>query len=407
MTTIIKLSLNGAGLHGLRIKVEKLNKRARRHGLEEIRVDVLSEELVTREHNGIEVTELRYEVEINGCEPCINGWRLIARIEFNDTIGNVVRIVPWYEDNGTFAKYRTIDPTCEHCNTARRRNDVFVLQHESEGRKVVGRNCLADFLRCGDAESLAQYGEWCEQLARLTPTECEEEGFEGGWGNQFKPVQPLDEYLALVAMMTRRIGWVSRTEARDSMATATVDQVGYYLYGRRDHYWREFIQENDLYVNEGDHTLADKAIEWAQGIEETNEYLSILHRIAVEGIVDWSLDGYTGSMIVAYHKAQDREREKAQAPTKVWLGAVKERVKDQVVTVLRVRYTDGEWGTRTIVAMEAPVGDSVAPLVWFATGSQEYDEGAQYRLTATIKAHDNREGWGKQTIVTRAKLIPC
>jgi hypothetical protein len=164
------------GLRALRVKTDELNKRAARHGMVPLEVTVVKTKgfvPVTRHYRDTHGrdgriipahwetrfghTEDLHTVEINGEAPRINGWVLACRVEFNGTIGNVVRIAPGRDDDGSYVTYREIEPVCEHCNTRRRRNDVFVLEHESGERKIVGRNCLADFLRCAGADALPDW----------------------------------------------------------------------------------------------------------------------------------------------------------------------------------------------------------------------------------------------------------
>jgi len=408
--------LNEAGLLGLRVKVEKLNKRAERHGMNRLEVTIVSTfGFVPCFRRGFGESITLYNVEINGCAPRIDGWQLIARIEFNDTIGCVVRIAPGVDDDGSFASYRSHNGGCDHCNTVRRRNDVYVLSSDNGTRKVVGRNCLADFLRTGDAESFALYAEFACLVAEFDSAGCEDEGREGGWGGLYRASVELPKYLTVVAMLTRRLGWVSRSACKDNPSLfATAGHADNYFHPNpRDRKgYEKWIDENELYTSAGDAELAVRAIEWAKSVDSSkSEYLDVIRRIATVGTLDWKLDGYTASIIVAYQKDCERQAEfKAKrdgAKEKGWYGNVKDRVRGVTVRVVRVRYFETDFGTKTIVAMEMDLPDNrVAPITWFASGSHEFVEGAEYTMTATIKGHEDDTKWGKQTIVQRAKLEP-
>jgi len=77
--TLATVSVFERGLSALRVKVEKLNKRAARHGMVPLELRILSAEPTEREvGNGRSVPDVLTTVEIAGCEPCINGYRIIA-----------------------------------------------------------------------------------------------------------------------------------------------------------------------------------------------------------------------------------------------------------------------------------------------------------------------------------------
>jgi len=411
-----QVDLGQAGLWGLQDITEKLNRRAERYGMEKLVVTILDEWTVRNEDNGRE--ERKFRVEIAGRAPRINGWQLAARIENNETIGTMVRVVPGKYDGGDYSKYRDHDFACDHCNTRRRRNDVFVLKHSDGSTKVVGRNCLADFLRCKDAAGFAEYAEWFDKIDGMSAGSLEDHGYDEGFGGrEAAAAEPVVSYLAVARMITRRIGWMSRTAARDSYdgATSTADNTNFYLYGRgRAH--TLFIRENELEVSDADVDYAKKAVEWAASLspEQTakSEYLDVISRIAKVGLVGEGLDGYAASIGRAWEKdcewkaeRAEKEAQKENAPEKVYVGSVGERLKGLVVTVKRVRYFEGHYGVTTIVAMEHKLSDgTVAPITWFASGERDYNEGEDYTFTGTVKSHDSDDRYGKQTKVNRCKL---
>ena len=76
-----------------------------------------------------------------------------------------------------------------------------------------------------------------------------------------------------------------------------------------------------------------------------------------------------------------------------------------MVTIKGVHYSEGQFGVTTIVRMSADLPNGkVAPIVWFASGDREFEVGAQYHLRAGIKDCNDHPTYGKQSVVTRAKL---
>lgn len=410
MSQLATIELGQAGLEGLRWKVEKLNKRAKRHGMNELVVTVLEEKAVLNEITGIE--DPFYWVEITGSAPCINGWNLAAKIENNEVIGTVVRVIPGDYADQDYSAYRNHDFGCDHCNTRRRRNDVFVLIDCNGQHKVVGRNCLADFLRCENAEDFARYAEFCDSVGRYTDADLTEYAYEEGFGGRGgRPVTALDRFLAVVSVCTRRLGWTGRGAAYDNPEiTATADYAYYVLYGCGKAH-RAFVEHNKLCADANDYDSANCAIEWAKSIEPgKSEYLETIHKIATAGMLNDKLSGYAASIIRAYQKAQEWEaerKEKAEGrKDRGYIGKVGPTQDLGKVRVVRVRYTDGDYGVKTIVALEADIDEkTVAPITWFASGERDFEEGAEYTLRAGVKKHEDDPKWGKQTIITRAKLI--
>jgi hypothetical protein len=402
-------------------KVDALNKRAARYGMNTmeariVRVDgfvplVRGKSLTRFPQYSFGCTENHYCIEITGCAPRINGWRLVARVEFNADIGNIVRIAPGVDDDGSFVAYRTIGPVCEHCNTNRRRNDVFVIEHESGQRKVIGRNCLADYLRCEDANDfvrLAEYADFIKEACDAAERD-DMEYFGGGW---VASNMPLERYLTIVRMLTRRIGWISRTAARENGdGSSTADDAYRYIFSN-DRYTKAWIARNELETCADDEAEALCAIEWACNVGASrSEYLDTIQRIALSGSVSFGkLDGYAASIIIAYRKACERDRERAEkaknAKNKVWFGREKDRVRDLQVTCKGLHSFEGYYGVTTIVRFEHSVSDTdKAVLVWFASGDRydDWEVDAEYTIDATIKGHDDHETYGKQTKINRVK----
>jgi len=396
METLATIELGDAGLWALDDKVNKLNKRAKRYGMNELEVTVMREFTIVWTSCDVN----RYDIEIKGCAPCINGWCLAARIE-NNQIGTVVRVIPGKFEDDDYSNYRKFDfkhDVCEYCNTCRYRKNVYVLKKGDEV-KVIGRNCLADYLRCENADDFARYAEFVDQCISFTDFGLSEYADNEGFGSRgCRPNVELVSFLTTVQTCIRRLGWVSRTAAHDQ--TATADSAYYIIFGHDN---KEFIKRNELYATNGDRELATKAVEWVKSLPPADtEYMDIIRRIGIAGETDDGLSGYAASIILAYQRDCEWKIER-EVKNKEFIGNIKERLRDVVVTVVRVRYIEGDYGTRTIVTMEVDLGDSVAPLCWFASGSLEFNEGERYKLTGTVKNHKD-DKFGKQTIINRCKL---
>lgn len=114
----------------------------------------------------------------------------------------------------------------------------------------------------------------------------------------------------------------------------------------------------------------------------------------------WSIvtDAEIAFLVADYKKHQDRV---AATAVRTWLGAEKAKV-TFTGTVVFTKCIDGAYGTTTLVKFETPEGNVAT---WFASGFKDVQRGEQFTVTGTIKALEDSEQYGKQTVVTRCKLV--
>lgn len=410
--TIASGKLSDTGLLILREKVDKLNKRAVRLGLEKLTLTVSEREaIVTVGPTGLDHTVYVNHVDLNGSVPRINGWTVAARIEFTES-GNLVHVAP---DAGSVnSAWRDTHNHCEHCNTQRRRNDLIVIRHSDGREKVVGRNCLADYIRTGDAEAMIEYAGWLGSLERIV-SGCEDE-CEHYRGERPKRGETVETVVRAASICIRKLGWRSGREAYDYGGSSTKNDVCAMLYppyGRdaiRD--WEKWIEKNDLHVCDYDKDLAAKAITWAQSLEPgDSEYLHNLKTLAQSEWVSVDNFGYLVSLIPAYNRELERENKRKEYAKKkgekVWFGEKGKRSRKVTATCKTLKSIDGHYGVTTLIRFEHYVDDShYAVLIWFATGdkTEEFEVDEEYTFDATIKDHDDHETYGKQTRINRVTV---
>lgn len=393
----------------LQDKVKRLNRRAIRLGQPEMVVKVGEPEPVKRRTPaGLDYTVWVADVTVEGCAPRINGWEVVARIEFTDA-GNLVHYVPGITDIDH--RYRAIGNECEHCNTIRRRNDIIVIRH-SDGRELcVGRNCLADFVRTDDTESLMAYASIRDDLQ---VHDCDEDSdYRGG---RVKPMESVETILRAASICIRKLGWRSASADYDDGLGCTKDDVLALLYppigtqGRKD--WEKWIKDNDLHVSDYDRERATNVLEWLRSVEPGNSnYLENLKVLAQLDHVGYDKFGYLVSAIIAYEKhcehevaCKERDKKKGQ---KVYWGSPKKRERNVRATCKGIHSFDGHYGVTTIVRFEHRINDAeYAVLVWFASGdrTEEFDLDEEYTFDATCKDHNDHETYGKQTRITRVTV---
>ena len=352
-------------------------------------------------------------VTVTGTLPRVNGWAMAATIQHEDG-GNILRTVPGFETLLPLA-YRTASTLCEHCNTNRKRNDTYILQHEDGSFKQVGRNCLADFIR---STNVSAWAESAEMLAGLDAEmgEYEEDGEFGGSGRGTVYFSALD-VLAKVACVVRQDGWCSRTEAKNSFNAkqATVD-AALLLFDPK--YLAKLSERDRARYTTADQDMerAAKSIEWAQALpsDVSNDYLWNIRVVSHRENLTHREAGLAGSIISAYlrHLEMEVKRQYERENTmNEHFGTVGKR-EIFTLTVTGEREIQSDYGSLTLYKFRDADGRVAA---WFSSsvivlpgpdGENTYglETGKSYTVKATVKKHDQYQGMA-QTLLSRLQVF--
>jgi hypothetical protein len=386
-------------------KVAKINRRAAKLGCPEVVLEVSEPyDLPVKDENGdVKYYVRKRTVKVVGEPPRVEGWTLVAKLMHLDGVV-IIAAVP---GETVPVEFREVSPErCDHCHAHRYRLDTFVLRNEADGsHKVVGRNCLADFLGGHDPKRVAAM---CELMIAVGEALEQEEGWNCGGG--YYRLDPLD-VLARTAVAIREDGWLSRTAARNSMmpVSATADVVSSDFWAL-DPKYRDLLAKK---ATEADHKEAAAAWEWAATAAEgsSNDYLYNVQTVSQMTSIDARLLGITCSILVAYRKFMDREIERRKAKAESHhFGEVGKR---GVFELTLVGYTscEGYYGTTHIFRFIEGEGNRVT---WFSSRDVEWawgvDEetgepgelrrGDTFTVKATVKKHEEYKGVA-QTVVTR------
>jgi hypothetical protein len=405
-------------------RIEKLAKRSRKLGLTPPVI------VQTGEHEDRPVKErdeetgewvvtgyVRYhKVRLEGQAPVLPGWSLVAVVEHttDSEIGNVVRTVPGQECPTT---YRTAGCWCEHCKTARRRTETFVIKNDAGEYRQIGRNCLADF--CRDPERASQLCSWAEYMASAREL-CEgsEDSDFFGCGGRTVQRTLTDTTLALTARIVRHQGWMSRGAARKlaeqgRYVTATADTISEILYDRdffkanhRDSLETIKLREAARDVQDQDRERAAKALEWVRGMRgdaaNLGDYLYNLLVVATGETVERKHLGLLCSAISAYEREVERvEYQRRERVASTHFGEVGKRG-DWTFKVLSVREFESQYGIKYLVRFDRE--GSIA--IWWATSSAagDLEVGSEVKVRGTVKKHGDYKGTA-QTELTRCAIV--
>lgn len=370
-------------LPGLTEQIDRLNKRAAKLGCQPLELRILREYVAEQTHTitGLKSQQKRVEIELIGETPKFDGWSLLAAVEQQPSGENLVRTVP---GRTVPESYRHTDAHCDHCNTDRRRKEVFILGHE-DGRFVqVGRSCIADFLGHVSAETLAARAEWefsAIDAAREAESDCfGSEHFEG-----------IDSFLGTVAICIRRLGWKSRkmVEAANSPEMTTAAIAWMICCDYRNKLVQEMVREHRLYAEERDETLAKEALEWARTLVGGNDYE---HNLGVACRLDYvklSTTGIVASAISAYlrHKERQEELHRKRA-VRTHVGEIGKRQSFANCEIKAVKYFESAYGVRTLVRFECD--NNV--LIWWASRELDWEVGDKLDIKGTVTKHSDYNG---------------
>lgn len=373
-------------LESIQTKIDELNKRATKLGMEPLSLSVREVGFVQLHKGNFSASDSLFDVQIFGNVPIVNGWKIVAKVEFSDVV--VVKALVDVDP-----KYRSIDPICEHCGTHRRRNAVYVLRDETGAEKVVGHNCLADFVRSDKVEKLFELWFDCDKILR--------DPFSGGFGPA--PI-PTILYLSAVAMMIRKFGWVSKKMADEGLEPTS--SLVWKYFNRLGEKTQKWIETNDLYISNNDTELAHRVITWAVSkLGDRSEYLHTLSTLCSKSLINWKYDSYLASAVAAYQREHE-PKPPGNKPVE-FLGEVGTRLRDVDAIIRGTWVIDGNYGVTTIIRLEAERDGIRYPITWFASGDHDYLEGDSVKLTGTVKKHETHPTYGKSTVLTRCKITVC
>lgn len=273
---------------------------------------------------------------VHGDAPKYAGWSMIAVIDRDldePDSPNVVHVVAGELDPA----WRTTGDVCDHCTPptiARGRKTLVVVEHDTDGRRVVGTTCLHDFL---GHTSPTQIAGWIQTLATLgdlfAAFGADDDPFEDRFG-----VGPRGEvrydpefFLATVAAVIREVGWTPKSRATDSHpATAEIARAA---CDSRD---RDRVD-----VTDADRTAAAEAIAWAAEVDAKNDYLANVQAVAVKS--GWRTKdlGIGGSILNAYQRelsfqAERQARDTVTTGPAVELPLGKQTIVGTILSVDRV-----------------------------------------------------------------------
>lgn len=370
---------NLADLHK---RLEKLGKRAGKHGvpMPTVQLGVTVNEK-QRDKNGVEYLAKFQKITVNWDDAKVNGWKIAATLQHIPE-GNIVRNISGSE---LPKNYRNADPTCDHCNINRRRNDTYVLRNEQDNTyRQVGGSCLESFLGTTPEKLLRQ-----AELISNTLDAAEASETLPSLGSA-PSLWPLEVYLAYVIDDIKTGGWVSKADARARSCKATATAAYERMTETRPEHRTEPSQEAK--------EEAPKAIEWCENVNgAVNEYMHNIKTIALSSAVEYRTLGFAASIVPAYRRDGVKQNPQAGGRTSGHVGEVGKRIEAQV-TITSATCRETQYGESWFYRMKDLNGNL---FIW-KTGVV-LEEGKTINVTGRVKEHSEWRG-EKQTVLTHCRV---
>lgn len=326
--------------------------------------------------------------------PRTNGYAFVGKLVHTDA-GNVVSLAPGEQDTVVALEWRNCAATCDHCNTARRRTETFLIRTPDGSIKRVGRNCLADFLMCDPSGMLAL--DAFQDALRAFHSDEDSDG-ERGYGGARWHFTTL-HFVAVACASIRLNGYLKADESNGGTKSAVL-----FLVGRKPSDSRGAEAWDAGQPTATDIERAQAVIEYCKSASLASpgdNYLGNL-RIAVSS--DVANDKFYG-LLASAPQALNRHEGKLAAskveatrPDAGHAGAIGERLVFDV-TVVRVVAFETHYGVKRTVVMRSSEGHD---LVTFTTGHgvSSEDQGKAFTVKGTVKKHETYQGRA-QTVLSR------
>lgn len=384
-------------------EIARLNKRAVKLKCEPIKLTIVR---TTTEKRIDESLKFEYDFVVHECSlegerPMLQGWSLVAVVQPVPNGEMLIREVPGCTCPD---QYRTTDMRCEQCNVVRRRTAIFILHNNAQGHKQVGRNCLSDFLGGVAPEALLNRAEiffgFDELLKQAEDATC---GSRWGSGDG-SPVLPIEQYVSVVAALSRKYGYVSK--ARASEMKEPTSSVAWRICMPYAQTQQEMLAAYAISVESQDVEKARAAIAWACSLDPKNADNNYLHDLGVscrQQFVQYKTVGYIASVLQAHNRhlltLNPAPKIEQPQPISKHLGVIGERQVFEKLLITGVfPYESGDF-EKTRVHFLDEAGNV---LIWRASGTPQWvAENKTVTIRATVKHHDEFRGVN-QTVIERA-----
>lgn len=373
--------------------IEKANKKAKKLGLNALNVIensvmVQKEVPITEIFEGKEYISYKimnvYSFTVTGETPKIDGFKLIGLVEFIDKMKPVTH--SFVDDNDQLALLKVNDHHCDHCQTNRMRNKVFLIKNTENNEFIqVGKSCLTDFFPQDVFNKIVSFEKIFYVFKELDTL------MEGGnYHNPKHILIKIEEILALSIEAINQYGFVStKNEGEGNIATSTLVKS---QYGGQP---IVVLDINEEKINQAKLLLADNQNILNQYFDNNiNTFNNNLQNFVEVGFVNITNIGLVSFLPVLISKLNQPKTESN------YIGTIKEKITVKA-TLTNVYGFETAYGYTNLYNFLDEQGNKLS---WFNTGKKpDCQVNDVVTLTGTVKDHNLYKG-EKQTVLVRCKI---
>lgn len=381
-------------------KLNRIGKKCAKHG-NPFTFEVVGEEIeeVVNEETNRKTYYKFIIIEVEGMAK-INNYECVAVLE-NHEHGNVIRRINTTIDIPT--RFLTTDNFCEHCNSKRRRNELYIIHNtETNEFKQVGSNCLMLYTNGLNAEYVVAYIDGITEL----------EEFDGFIGNGNKYYISVNEVIGYATEIIKKMGYFnSNSNLPTKYLVMNMLSINDNLEGKIKNINKmltnkDFVvrfKREDFFKDDTEETVKD-IIKYYLEITNDSEFINNVQVILKDGYVEHKNIGFLSYLPEGYFKYVKKEIEKAQQKKidieSEHFGEIGKRYKNLNVYDVKILTSyNTVYGTIYIYKIILESGNI---LIWKSSNwIEELDKITN--ITFTVKSHEEYNG-AKQTEVTRCKL---
>jgi len=330
------------------------------------------------------------EFTVTGEPPQFGGWQLLAVLTCDEDVF-IARTAAGFDER---VSQESVRPGwCDHCRSARRRNDTYLVGHAVTGeRRQVGSTCIRDFLGhpVSAASAIDLFGDEFDEIERSARSR--------GWDSA--PARAVLE--RAVVLVRQQGGWFSRDRSLEAGKPATGDLLRAALFPvtASDH----AISQTSV-PDDGDKAETARVTAWIAAQDADTSYMDSIQRLAAAQWVSSRNAAILGSAVAACHRALARETEQQARAKSQWFGTPGRR-EEFTLTVISVTWLPDTYsyhgGAKPLYLLRDPHGNLAK---WFASRDQSWRDGDTIRVRATVKDHGEWHGV-RETKLTRCALVP-
>lgn len=336
-------------------------------------------------------------IEVEGTAR-INDWECVAVSEIHDT-GNIIRKIN--TDIEIPNRFRHTENVCEHCNSKRYRNKLYIIHNINTGEwKQVGGSCLSSYTHGLNLEYVVAYLDGITSLS-------ENDGIVGIRGKSYYNVKRIIGYAVEVIDKTGYFNAQSRFPTKSFVARLVYDdptkEAIKWINDSLKSFRCDISFDMKDFCKEETEELVKKIIEYYQSLDDNTDFIHNVQVMLTEGYVLPENIGYLCYLPQGYAKHIKKEQEKAKRKEveykSEFFGEIGKRYKDlKIDSVSMVTSYCTQFGIMYVYQFVLSDGNI---LIWKT--SSMIEDGEIHSITFTVKNHSEYKGI-KQTEVTRCKI---